>query len=60
MQHKSVLVNELSSLKLNKSLEYDEINFNVVRKCFSELFKPLKHVLNLSIETGMLTSTQGR
>ena len=54
MQHKSVLINELSSLKLNKSLEYDEINFNVVRKCFGELFKPLKHVLNLSIESGVL------
>ena len=57
MQHKSVLINELRdaffSLKLNKSPGYDEISFNVVKKCFSELCKPLKHVFNLSIETGV-------
>ena len=57
MQHKSVLINELIdaffSLKLNKSPGYDEISFNVVKKCFSKLCKPLKYVLNLSIETGV-------
>ena len=31
---------------------YDKISFNVVKKCFSELYEPLKHVFNLSIETG--------
>ena len=55
MQHTSVLINELRdtffSLKLNKSPGYDEINFNVIRKCFSELREPIKHVFNLSIET---------
>ena len=38
MQHKSVSINELRdaffSLKLNKSPLYDEISFNVVKKCF--------------------------
>ena len=57
MQHKLVSINELKdaffSLKLYKSPWYDKISFNVVRKCFSELCQPLKHVFNLSIETGM-------
>ena len=57
MQHKSVSTNELRnaffSLKLKKSLGYDEISFNVVKKCFSELCEPLKQVFNLSIETGV-------
>ena len=57
MQHKSVSINELRdaffSLKLNKSPGYDEISFNVVEKCFSELCEPLRYVFNLSIETGV-------
>ena len=57
MQHKSVSINELRdaffSFKLNKSPGYDEISFNVVKKCFSELWEPLKHVFNSSIETGV-------
>ena len=55
MQHKSVSINESRdtyfSLKLSKSPGYDEINSNVVKKCFSQLCEPLKHVFNLSIET---------
>ena len=57
MQHESVVINELRdaffSFKLNKSPGYDEISFNVVKKCFSELCEPLKHVFNLSIEIGV-------
>ena len=57
MQHKSVLINELRealfSLKLSKSPGYDEISLNVVKKCFSELCKPLKYVFNLSIQIGV-------
>ena len=59
MQHKSVSINELRdaffSLKRNKSPWYDEISFNVVQKCFSKLCQTLKHVFNLSIETGVFT-----
>ena len=55
MKHKSVSINELRdasfALKLNKSPGYDEISFNLVKKCFSKLCKPLKYVFNLSIET---------
>ena len=57
MQHKYVFINELRdpffSLKLSKCPGYDEISFNVVKKCFSELCEPLKHVFNISIETGV-------
>ena len=59
MQHNSVSINELRdaffSLKLSKSPGYDEINFNVVKKCFSKLCEPLKYAFNLSIETGVFT-----
>ena len=55
MQHKSVSINELRdaffSLKLNKSPRYGKISFNVVKKCFSELREPFKHIFNLFIET---------
>ena len=73
MQHKLVSINELRdaffSLKLTKSPGYDEISFNVVKKCFSELCEPHKHVFNISIEIGVfpdklkiarVTSIQGR
>ena len=57
MQHKSVSTNELRDaffpLKLNKSPGYDEVSFNVVKKCFSELCEPLKNIFSLSIETGV-------
>ena len=52
MQQKSDSINELRnaffSLKLTISPGYDEISFNVIKKC-----EPVKHVFNLSIETGM-------
>ena len=58
MQHKSVSINELRdaffSFKCNKSPGYDEISFNIVKKCFSELCELFKHVFNLSIENGMV------
>ena len=38
------------SLKTNKSPGYREIGFNVVKKCFGELYDPLKFVLELSLE----------
>ena len=57
MQHKLVSINELRDaffpLKLNKNPGYDESSFNLVKKYFIELRKPLKHVFNLSIETGV-------
>ena len=41
------------SLKINKSPGYGDISFNVVKKCFSSLCKPLKYLFNLSIEKGI-------
>ena len=41
------------SLKINKSPGYDDISFNVVKKCFGILYKPLLHIFNLFIQTGI-------
>ena len=58
MKIKQLSMNELKdaffSLKINKSLGYDDISFNVVKKCFSSLCEPLKYLFNLSIEKGIL------
>ena len=52
-----ISVNELKdaffSLKINKSPGYDDISFNVVKKCFGVLYKPLLHIFNLFIQTGI-------
>ena len=46
---KVISLNELQdsffSLKINKSAGYDDISFNVVKKCFGVLHKPLLHNL---------------
>ena len=41
------------SLKIDKSSGYDDISFNVLKKCFSSLCEPLKYLFNLSIEKGI-------
>ena len=43
--------NAFFSLKINKSPGYDNNSFNVVKKCFGVLYKPLLHSFNLSIQT---------
>ena len=52
-----ISVNELKdaffSPKIHKSPDYDDISFNVVKKCFGVLYKPLLHIFNLSIQTGI-------
>ena len=52
-----ISVNELKeaffSLKINKTPGYDDITFNVVKKCFGVLYKPLLHIFNLSVQTGI-------
>ena len=53
---KDLTVNELKdaffSLKLNKSPGYDEVSFNVIKKCFGSLHKPLLHILYVSLQNG--------
>ena len=46
-----ITINELKdaacfSIKINKKAGYDEINFNVIKNCFGELFDPLTHIFN--------------
>ena len=60
MQHKSVSINDLrdvlSLLNLTKVQGNNGISFNVFKKCFSELYEPLKRIFNLSIETGVFAN----
>ena len=51
----SLTINEITqaflSLKINKSPGCDEISFNVIRDCFSELNKPVKYLFHMSLES---------
>ena len=42
-----------SSLKISKSTGHDDISYNVVSKCFGEIYTPLKHIFDLSFENGI-------
>ena len=57
METKRLSMNELKdaffSLKVTKSTSYDDISFNVLKKCFSNLCEPLKYLFNLSIQKGI-------
>ena len=57
MEKTPLSINELKEafflLKTNKSPGYEDINFNVVKKCFGEINQPLKHLFNLSLENGV-------
>ena len=52
-----IIVNELKdaffSIKTNKCPGHVEINFNVTRSCFGELYVPSQYLLNLSFEKGI-------
>ena len=54
MENKPLSINELKdvffSLKISKSTGHDDINYNVVSKCFGELCTPLKHIFDLSFK----------
>ena len=53
MEFQPLSINELKdaffSLKINKSQGLDGVSFNVIKRCFGELCKPLKYLFNLSI-----------
>ena len=57
MQSDPLTINELKdaffSLKSNKSPGYDDISFDVIKKCFGVLYEPLHFLFNLSIEKGI-------
>ena len=44
------LKNAFFSTKTNKCPGNDEINSNVIRSCFGELYEPLQYLFNLSFE----------
>ena len=54
METKALPMNELEdafySLKSSKSPGYNNISYNVIKKCFDSLCEPLKYLFNLSIE----------
>ena len=54
METKELSMNELKdaffSLKLSKSSGHDDISFDVLKKCCSNLCEPLKYLFNLSTE----------
>ena len=45
------------SLKLNKSLRYDEINFNAIKACFRSFHKSLLHVFDQYLQRGITKVT---
>ena len=53
----SLTINEVKetffSLKVNNSAGYDEISFNVIKNCFSELNMPLKYLFEIILESGI-------
>ena len=53
----SFTINEVKeaffSLKINKSPGCNEISFNVIKNCFSELSMPLKYLFDMSLESGI-------
>ena len=59
METKQILINELKdalfSLKINKSLGYDDISFNILKKCFSSLCEPLEYMFNIKKEFPQMT-----
>ena len=47
------LKDELFSLKINKSSGVDDVNFNIIKKCFGVLCEPLTYLFQLSLEKGV-------
>ena len=40
-------------LQINESQGYDEISFNFIKNCFSELNMPLSYLVDMSLESGI-------
>ena len=57
METKPLSMNKLKdtfcSSKSSKYPRYDDISYNVIKKCFGSLGELLKHLFNLSIEKGV-------
>ena len=46
----NVLKDTFFSPKLNKTTGYNEVTFNVIKKCSECLYKPLLHIFNASLQ----------
>ena len=57
MDSKPLSINKLKeaffSLKINKSSGVDDVSFNIIKKCFDVLCKPLIYLFQLSLEKGV-------
>ena len=55
----SVTISEVKggifSIKVNESPGYEEISFNVIKNCFSELNMPHKYLFDMSLESGFFS-----
>ena len=54
---KVFIENELRKLKRKKYTGVDELPPSMLKDCASEIFKPLHHIINLSIKTSVVPST---
>ena len=52
-KHGTTQPKKVISVKINKNAGYDDISFNVVKKFFGVLHKPLLHIFNLFLQTGI-------
>ena len=43
-------MNELKDTFFSLKIRYEDISFNVLKKCFSSLCEPLKYLFNISIK----------
>ena len=61
MENKFTTIDELKEtfypLKTNKSADYEDISYNVVKNCFVELCHPLLNIFNLSCSRGKFTDS---
>ena len=57
MGTKPLSMNELKDafyyLKSNKIPGYDDISYNIIKKCFGSLCEPLKYLFNISMKKGV-------
>ena len=59
MDSKPLSINELKDaffpLKINKSSSVDDVSFNIIKKCFGMLCKPVIYLFQLSLKKGVFS-----
>ena len=46
-------INKVNIIKINKSSGAEDVNFNIIKKCFGVLCKPLIYLFQLTLEKGV-------